>query len=274
MHNGVCPIDDLGTCCNKHNKMKVIACIPVFGRLPLLKHTIERLYKKNGVYKVICTGELHEKKFCEALGAEFHVMPNKPLGRKWNKAFKEAEKHSPDACLFVGSSDWLSDNWLDEMTPHIRNFDMIGTLGCHFLDIREQMRLVYWCGYEGLRAWESIGIGRLLGVSILKKLNWQPFEDHIDNGLDGSMSRRIERVGGVSSHSVVSDKVKSVSISTSMWANKHRFEQHWSNELKSDKVHGASTWVAENFPEALELNELCIKQALNQQQTINAVSYK
>src|SRR5690606_22884619 len=46
----------------RKNAVKCIAVIPIKGRLPLLKHTIRRLYKKNGVFKVICVGETKEER--------------------------------------------------------------------------------------------------------------------------------------------------------------------------------------------------------------------
>lgn len=233
---------------------KVVACMPVFGRRPLLKHTIERLYRKNGVYKVICSGDQAEdKKVCEDAGAVWVPHANKPLGAKWNAAFVAAKEFKPDACLFVGSSDWLSDNWCIELAPYMQQYDMVGTLGCHFADISDTNRVVYWPGYEGKRAWESIGIGRLLSHRVLEKLNWKPFSDVIDSGLDGSMSEKIEKVGGIASHTLDSDKIKSVSISTGQWINKHKFNDHWNNVMKSIKLSEPDKFLFDYFPEAFKI---------------------
>ena len=111
--------DDLGSSPPPPNYIKphtfrerVVAVIPVFGRHPLLKHTIERLLKRNGCSDVICVGEEEDRDVCKVAGAKFYYKDNKYLGEKWNHAFKKAKELKPDAVLFVGSSDWLSDNWL------------------------------------------------------------------------------------------------------------------------------------------------------------------
>lgn len=250
-NNGVCPIDDSGDCCGKH-ELRIVAVIPVRGRLPLLKHTIERLYKKNGVYKVICVADGHdERKVIESCGAVYIHHSNKPLGKKWNHGFVHAQNYNPDACLFVGSSDWLSDNWLAEMGPYLKEFDLIGTLGCHFLDIAESFRLVYWPGYIGRRQGESIGIGRLISSRVLAKLQWKPFDDALDVSLDYSMQQRVITATG-KLHLVDNTNIKSVSISTNRWINKHVFQHHWNGPLKSEVID-PDKFINENFPEAKQV---------------------
>ena len=250
-----CHKDDQADCCGKCGKkdFKVVACIPVFGRLPLLKHTIERLYKKNGVFKLICVGDGHEeRKICESLGAEWVQHSNKPLGKKWNHAFMAAEKHNPDACLFVGSSDWLSDTWIDEMIPYMDDFDLVGTNGCYFMHIGNyETKVCFWPGYINNRKGESIGIGRMISARVLKKLQWKPFDDHLFNSLDGSMQKRVIKVAG-NIHSTDSLKAKSVSISTDCWVNKHVFSDHWDGKLPSIMVD-KDTFINGYFPEAKEV---------------------
>jgi hypothetical protein len=134
--------DDLGTAKPPY---KVVAVIPVHGRLPLLPHTIKRLYRKNDVYKVICVGDgLAEKAICLEAGAEWVPFRNKPLGAKWNAGFIEAKKYDPDAVLYVGSSDWLSNDWTTTMQPYVNQHGIAGVPGCHFIDIGHELRLVYW----------------------------------------------------------------------------------------------------------------------------------
>ncbi len=250
MHDGVCPIDDSGKCCGGP---RVVACLPVYGRLPLLRQTIERLYKKNRVKKVICSGDgREERKLCESLGAEWVQHRNRPLGQKWNAAFQAAEKYKPDACLFVGSSDFVSDNWITELAPLVAEYDLIGTAGCFFLDIGDEMRLCYWPGYTNNRKGESIGIGRLISSRVLDKMQWKPFDDHLDRSLDYSMQQRVLKVAG-KLHMVSSDKIKSMSISTDQWVNKHQFADHWSGELKSTKIQQVNDFLDFNFPEAKQI---------------------
>lgn len=252
-----CGRDDMANCCGKCNKedMKIIAVIPVHGRRPLIKHTIERLYRKNGVYKVICIGDQpKDERTCKAAGAEWAQHANKPLGSKWNAGFIEAKKHKPDGCLFVGSSDWVSDNWLQVLVPeYLDKFDMIGLPGCYLLDIqsaRKTFRAVHWPGYIGPREGESIGIGRIISARILEKMNWQPFEA-LEHSLDYSMVKRVMKAGG-KIKLVHTDKIQSMAISCNEWPNKHNFESHWNNRLPSERIDPKET-VLKWFPEALEI---------------------
>jgi hypothetical protein len=239
--------DDLG---DAQAPLKVMACMPVHGRLPLLKHTIGRLYRKNHVDKVICVGSYDERATCEKAGAHFIPFHNNPLGRKWNIAFQEAKQFNPDACLFVGSSDFISDNWIPTITKNLDKHDLIGLPGCYFVDISNTYRLVYWPGYDGKRRGESIGIGRVISAKFLDKIGWKPFDDKIDNSLDFSMYSRVMSKNRL----LLNTKdIFSLSISTNRWPNKHRFEEHWNGQLKSFKIDNPETWLSENFPETLRI---------------------
>jgi hypothetical protein len=241
--------DDMGDA--KH-PLRVIAVIPVLGRQELLKQTIQRLLRKNGVYKVICIG-WEEREVCEQAGAEFIQHKNLPLGQKWNAGFQAAEKYSPDACLFVGSSDFVSDNWIHTLSPYLNTHDLVGLPNCYFADVnysseRNEYRVVHWHGYLGPRSGESIGIGRMISRRALDKINWMPFNNHLNSSLDGSMFGKVE-----SRHLLKTDKCMSLSISTNLWNNLHKFDDHWSGRLKSDKVEDPDRFLQDNFPEVLNI---------------------
>lgn len=239
--------DDLGTA---KEPFKVIACVPVWGRGPLVEQTIKRLYNKNGVYRVICAGsEPSDKAICEKAGAVWVQAKNNPLGAKWNAAFKEAKKYNPHACLFVGSSDWLSDNWLPTLTPYLEDYDLIGVPGCHFLHLCDEPLLCHWKGYTNGRQGESIGIGRLLSRQLLERLHYAPFHPEFHNSLDSSMQQNCMK-HAARIHMVDSPDIKAVSISTNLWAQKHVFFDHYSNKLPSDKIQDVNNFIETNFPEA------------------------
>lgn len=236
----------------------VAAIIPVHGRLPLITQTIKRLLSKNNIDFIVCVcstqGEADYIQQSFTLdGLSTFVHDNKPLGSKWNAGFIEAKKFNPDACLFVGSSDWLSDNWVSSLLPLTSEFDMVGTPGCHFLDIKDKnkFRVINWGGYIGDRSNESIGIGRLLSARILKKLNWKPFTDGKDGSLDYDMLLRVKRAFGKVTM-VRHPELISLSISTDQWSNKHRFEDHVKGELRRNSffIPKADQFIKANFPEA------------------------
>ena len=231
--------------------MKTVAVIPVKGRLPLLKYTIRRLLHKNNCHAVICVGDsFEEKELCESEGAIFVEHENSPLGKKWNAGFLKAKELEPDAVLFVGSSDWVSDNWLSYCSKFINaGIDMVGKPDFYLLDISDVLRFCHWKGYtDKRRKDEPIGIGRVLSAKILDKMNWKPIADDLENSIDFSMYNRILALGGKVAN-IKTDEIKSLSISTDKWPNKHKFNDHYSNKLPSDRMHDFGVWLELNFPE-------------------------
>lgn len=251
-----CSNDDSGKCCGKCGG--IVAVIPVNGRLPLVKHTIQRLLNKNKVTVVICVISNsitypNTAAMCKKWGAHVIFHDNYPLGAKWNAGFKEAAKFKPTACVFVGSSDWISDNWLPTLMPMLKDFDMVGAPGCHFLDINSSgtMKALYWPGYNNKRRSETIGIGRVLSARILEKIGWKPFDDKLDNSLDYEMNRKVELVGG-KIKMYRGKEIKALSISTNKWVNKHKYSDHESGRLPSEEVD-VNYLIDNNFPEAKQV---------------------
>lgn len=255
--------DDLGTA----KPFRVVAAVAVHGRLPLLEHTINRLYKNNGCYKVVCSGDgLEEKNLCQSLGAVWTPRRNKPLGMKWNAAFQKARDFHPDAIVFVGSSDWLSDNWFSLMRPYVEQHGFAGVPGCYLADLGKQIRAVDWtCGYAGYRqerADECIGIGRMLSRRLLDAIDWTPFDPKLDNSLDRSMKDR-SIAKGYHDFMVKDERLKALSLSCPYWDNKHKFWMHWGLDvgeqikefIPSIRMKEPDHWLSENFPEAIELHK-------------------
>ena len=233
---------------------KVVAALPVHGRLPLLKYTIERLYKKNGCFKVICAGDgMKEKRLCQSLGAVWVQAPNKPLGNKWNLAFMRAKDFKPDAVLYVGSSDFVCDDWINIMRPYVEQYHLTGTPGCAFADVpsRGQIRVVKWSGYVGERSNESIGIGRLLSKKLLDLLDWKPFDPTKDSSMDSSMKMKSAQFG-YHDFMVKDESAMALSISTDKWDNMHKFNDHWDGKLPSEKITDVPGFLKQ-FPEAYQI---------------------
>lgn len=242
--------DDLGTAKAPY---KVVACIPVLGRLPLLEQTIKRLYRKNDVYKVICVGHGNEERnVCEDAGAVWVQHRNRPLGDKWNAGFIEAKQFNPDACLYVGSSDFVSYNWIDRMAPFVRQHHLVGVPGMFLVDVANEIRLCYWPGYDPKVRNESIGIGRMLSGELLDSIGWAPFKPFLEKSLDRSMIETCA-TKHVKEFILHTQEIRALSISTNQWPNKHRFEQHWSGDLPSQRIEGHHAFLGKNFPEVYEI---------------------
>lgn len=232
--------------------MKLCAPIPVFSRFPLVRLTISRL-KRQGVIPIIMGHEREALDISKEFNVEFISIDNDPLGNKWNAGFMACQNYSPDGVIFMGSSDWASDDYIQSVKDALNDFAFIGMLGCHFADVSDKVRLVHWPGYAmGQRKYEPIGIGRVLRADMLQKINWSPFDARLSSGLDWSMYLKIIKL--TDEIAVIKDEQKDIrllSISTNKWPNKHKFEDHWSGALRS--THLNNELLKNNFEEIFTL---------------------
>jgi hypothetical protein len=231
--------------------MKSLAVIPVHGRLSLLKITIQRLFYKNNVDHIICVGDTdEEKQLCQRAGAEFITFPNKPLGKKWNAGFLRAKDYNPDVVVYVGSADWLSDNWVPVMMSALSTHSIIGKQDYNMLHYSSGRTVAFWPGYPlgSGRELEPIGIGRLLSNDFLDKVEWQPFDDYLNKSMDYSMMFKLMKIGG-SCFLFNSPEIQSLSVSCDKWSNMHN------SDFNSGVIRfrQPDTWLSRWFPEALTL---------------------
>lgn len=215
--------------------MIVTAPIPVFGRFPLVRLTISRL-KRQGVTPIVLGHEKEAMEIAKEFDCEFISIDNDPLGNKWNTGFQASKYYNADAVIFMGSSDWCSDGYLERCKEHSKDFGMIGMLGCHFVDVSDSIRLVHWKGYKDpMRQNEPIGIGRFLNREFLDRINWTPFNPQLNSGLDWSMWLKAMKTNQEIGILECDKSVQLLSISTDKWVNKHKFKDHWDGVLRSDK---------------------------------------
>lgn len=124
------------------------------------------------------------------------------------------------------------------------------------IDIEERIRLCRWRGYEGCRAGEPTGIGRIIRSNILDKIDWKPFDDHAHGSMDCTMYHKILNAGG-RIQCVNDPKYVALSISTNLWSNMRIFEQHWNDTTENERIDHT---ILGEFPEALQFfNELKYK---------------
>ena len=127
--------------------MKLCAPVPVFGRFPLVRMTISRL-KAQDVIPIMLGHEDEAEAMAKELDVEFIRVANDPLGNKWNAGFEACKNYQADGVIFMGSSDWASDEYIESVKDALKDFPFIGMLGCHFADVGDEVRLVHWPGYQ------------------------------------------------------------------------------------------------------------------------------
>ena len=215
--------------------MIITAPIPVFGRLPLVRLTAQRL-QSQGVIPIMMGHEKEAQEIAKQLDIEFIHIDNDPLGAKWNAGFVASKNYNADAVIFMGSSDWASDGYIQRVKEHIADYGLIGQLGCHFADVGNMVRLVHWKGYKDpIRMNEPIGIGRVLNREFLERIQWRPFDPRLNAGLDWSMWLKTIRTNQEIGILPCDGSVQLLSISTDKWINKHKFTDHWTGPLISER---------------------------------------
>ena len=210
---------------------KVLAVIPVYGRETLLKYTVRRLYNKNYIHKVIVIGENDsERKVIESEGGIRIKHSNVWLGDKWNIGFQFSKKYEPDAILFVGSSDWISQDWIFSSYKYLKKgYGYVGKNDYHMIDIsNSEINSNHWLGYPWEdRKNETIGIGRLISKEFLEKIEYNPFDINSNVGMDKTMYQKCIS-NGLKVKIIENDinRVTFLSLSCDLWVNKHIFKYH------------------------------------------------
>ncbi len=113
---------------------------------------------------------------------------NNPVSNKWQAGLENVRQFDFDALMIVGSDDVITPAYLDACRYLIeRGADYIYLPGAYFYDGQR----MFWGQAERL------GMGRCLSRKLLRRLGWRLWDDGLDSGLDGSMTRRIDRMKGV-----------------------------------------------------------------------------
>jgi len=236
----------------------IVAPVPIHGRMALWPWTIHRL-TEIGVTPLCIVDRDQERYLAEKYGWPVKQVKKMPLGQKWNIGFRWAEKYNPEAVLYVGSSDWVSENWIDFFLPMLKQYDMVGVKGIHHLHrayftkpfpntLKHFIqRLGYWSGYTGERAGESCGGGRMLSSRILDKIGWSPFDDTGVHNMDCNMLNAVKDKGG-KVFTYDGNEVKGLSISSDLWPNMHDFTRDISFE-----IFEVGEFLKNNFKTGLEL---------------------
>jgi len=120
---------------------------------------------------------------------------NKPLGRKWNLGMQDVGNYiSPDYVIILGSDDLISHSFL-ELVDHKINqgYELISFNDLYFYNLNRRRIKFNVCGYwAGRRKGFALGVGRVCGRRILDAINWAPWGETKDSGLDGSFVKRTK----------------------------------------------------------------------------------
>ena len=110
------PEDDLY---QGEKQSRFVCVMPVHGRPEITIDSARRLSLQTEEVIVLMVGDETNKDTAKEAKAEFLEMPNRPVWKKIQEGFREAKQFNPDGVLFLGSDDWLSDNYLSVAKEYI-----------------------------------------------------------------------------------------------------------------------------------------------------------
>jgi len=115
--------------------------------------------------------------------------PNLPLSQKWNALLKQIK--DCEYVFITGSDDLFNAQLFHTYYPLVQaGHDYLGLLSSYFLELAT-MKLILWKGYTNHRRGEPDGGGRLIRTDIIARNNYKLWDDRLNKGLDGSMTRRL-----------------------------------------------------------------------------------
>ena len=201
-YNGILEVDKIDKLINKQlsnfnkylvNKMnlkeELIILIPVWKRHKILKQCMNELKKlnllKNIIYIVSNRDDLN---IVKKNGFNFCLSVNKPLGFKFNNMIKLVENLDCKYFMILGSDDFIEKDYISKSLNLIDDYDVIGT-NSQIIHIKKD---VYKRSYDGHYN-RTFGSGRIYTKEMARKLNYDFFDENINNSLDRSVTIRMDR---------------------------------------------------------------------------------
>jgi hypothetical protein len=200
----MCGKDDSGTCCGMcdYNPVAVIA---THQRVEITEQNIKSLLNQ-GIKVVLIVSLQNELENLQKMPITVKLVPNNPLGRKWQKGVEIARKLGANPLLIVGSDDILSKDYLKKVLMKISlGFDVIG---CTSWFTFAQGK-IYQCEYTNKNQNFPIGSGKAFSKRILDKIKWNLFNTGINKRLD-DQSYIITKNNGAKIHLIREPEVLAV----------------------------------------------------------------
>jgi len=117
------------------------------------------------------------------------MWSNYPLSNKWNEGIREF-KIDPthfDGVMIVGSDDLVTPSYIEAAKYLLeKGADYIFLPSLYFYNLQDGR--MHYCLAERL------GLGRVLSRRLLDMLDWKPWPDGLNKGLDGAMWEKIKEL--------------------------------------------------------------------------------
>lgn len=197
-----------------------------------------------GIY-IICVGDNDEnlKSFEESeIKGTYIIHPNKPVSKKWNYGLEFAKKIHFEYLIITGSDDFFCPElweWYKGLNVHYA-----GLLDIYFMDAGNG-KIKYNDGFRANRQGEPHGAGRALHRNVLETLNWKLWDDNLNEGLDGSMTKQLNTLS-ISTEFIKVHSKGFVAMDVKTSENIHKigeYQGRWIDEDEKKWVLNKIGWV-------------------------------
>ena len=134
----------------------------------------------------------------EEAGTWYIERENNPVSNKWNEGMLAIRKHNPSHVIILGSDDLISDDLIIRYLKEIEGgFDgIMGISDSYYIALSRKRACYnicyYWPGYSDNR---MIGYARCLPSRVLDAVDWRPWAEGLNSGLDTSLTRLVNESG-------------------------------------------------------------------------------
>jgi hypothetical protein len=225
------------------------------AREAITRLTCERLLWQTVPINVVVVGDSDaEYRMAKETGCLYVQHKNLPLSEKYQAGIDYARKLNPLAIVTTGSDSWLTDDYCrigyDYMMRN--HLDVTGKSVFNVLNV--ETGEVIARGYQGSRASEPDGNGRMITAAGMDKLNWKLYPDGGNvNGIDHASHQICLKAGLHVGLMNEIEKVKVLELKSSRWHSTNSFQ---TLSTAASLAHGyeisdGRTWMNHWFPGGL-----------------------
>jgi len=186
--------------------MNIYILIPVYKRGEIFEKVLIRLNEIRELSKlkigIVVAGEKDDVCY-EVFNSHkkehdvFIAHKNLPVSNKFNGLFKYLEDKEFDYAMIVGSDDLISNKAWKLLEKEIVKYEthFIGFKDLNFYDTKTKRVGYFICKKSSYN--QTIGCFRTLHYNLIKALNFEPYYNGKDSGIDFSMEEKIKYINGV-----------------------------------------------------------------------------
>jgi len=164
----------------------------------VLRHTAEVKAQLAGDVDLALVAVGSEGKVSQQLaekhGFYYVEAPNAPLSNKWNAGMVRARDIAAVTkalgVLIIGSDDIVTAGIFRAAAEAMKSGALVwGCIDMHYAE--RGPKVIFWPGYSGARAGDTIGCGRTLSSKMLQLCGWKPWPSGLPRSLDYHMMKRL-----------------------------------------------------------------------------------